>query len=81
MDEEEGNEMGSLPQIRDESKGEDSSPDRKQCTGTDTAFDRRGLENISSVRTRRDNGVQFICNTVENFHTTIRKEIISRFEF
>ncbi len=43
------------------------------CTGKDvketmaSAFDRRGLENISGVRMRSDNGTQFICNTVENF--------------
>jgi putative transposase len=43
------------------------------CTGKDvketmaSAFDGRGLENISGVRMRSDNGTQFICNTVENF--------------
>ena len=43
------------------------------CTGNHvketmaSAFDRRGLENISGVRMRSDNGTQFICNTVENF--------------
>ena len=43
------------------------------CKGDDVketmilAFDRRGLENISAVRMRSDNGTQFICNTVENF--------------
>ena len=43
------------------------------CTGSDvretmvSAFDRRGLENISAIRMRSDNGTQFICNTVENF--------------
>ncbi len=43
------------------------------CTGNDvketmiTAFDQRGLDNISGIRMRSDNGTQFICNTVENF--------------
>ncbi|EQD75615.1 transposase [mine drainage metagenome] len=43
------------------------------CTGNNvretmaSAFDRRGLENISGIRMRSDNGTQFICNTVENF--------------
>jgi len=43
------------------------------CTGNDVkdtimrAFDHRGLDNISGVRMRSDNGTQFICNTVENF--------------
>ncbi|MHB8544960.1 MAG: transposase [Leptospirales bacterium] len=43
------------------------------CTGNDVkktmalAFDQRGLEHISGVRMRSDNGTQFICNTVENF--------------
>ena len=43
------------------------------CKGDDVketmilAFDRRGLENISAVRMRSDNGTQFKCNTVENF--------------
>ena len=43
------------------------------CTGNDvketmmTAFDQRGLENISGIRMRSDNGTQFVCNTVENF--------------
>ena len=47
------------------------------CTGNDVretmefAFDRRGLENISDVRMRSDNGTQFICNTVENFLSMI----------
>jgi len=35
------------------------------------AFDQRGLENISGVRMRSDNGTQFICNTVENFLSTM----------
>jgi putative transposase len=43
------------------------------CTGNDvketmaSAFDRRGLNAISKIRMRSDNGTQFICNTVENF--------------
>ena len=43
------------------------------CTGNDVketmmaALDRRGLENISGIRMRSDNGTQFVCNTVENF--------------
>ena len=32
-----------------------------------SAFDRRGLENISAIRMRSDNGTQFICNTLKNF--------------
>ena len=31
------------------------------------ALDRRGLENISGIRMRSDNGTQFVSNTVENF--------------
>jgi hypothetical protein len=32
------------------------------------AFVQRGIENISAIRVRRDNGTQqFICNTAENF--------------
>jgi len=47
------------------------------CTGNDvketmmTAFDRRGLDRISGIRMRSDNGTQFICNTVENFLSTM----------
>ncbi|QRF76486.1 putative transposase OrfB [Thermoplasmatales archaeon] len=47
------------------------------CTGNDVketmmnAFDQRGLDNISGVRLRSDNGTQFICNTVENFLSTM----------
>jgi putative transposase len=47
------------------------------CTGNDVketmmiAFDQRGLENISGVRMRSDNGTQFICNIVENFLSTM----------
>ena len=43
------------------------------CTGSDVketmvlALDRRGPENISAIRMRRDNGTQFICKTVEDF--------------
>ena len=43
------------------------------CTGNDVketmmiAFDQRGLDSISGIRMRSDNGTQFICNTVENF--------------
>ena len=43
------------------------------CKGDDVketmtiAFDQRGLENISGIRMRSDNGTQFIYNTVENF--------------
>ena len=43
------------------------------CTGNDVkntmmeAFDKRGLNNISGIRMRSDNGTQFICNTVESF--------------
>ena len=43
------------------------------CTGKDVketmvyAFDQRGLEHVSGVRMRSDNGTQFICNTVKNF--------------
>ncbi|MGC8506605.1 MAG: transposase, partial [Thermoplasmata archaeon] len=43
------------------------------CTGNHVketmmiAFDQRGLESISGIRMRSDNGTQFICNTVENF--------------
>ena len=43
------------------------------CTGNDVkntimeAFEQRGLNNISGIRMRSDNGTQFICNTVENF--------------
>ena len=29
------------------------------------AFDQRGLDSISGIRMRSDNGAQFICNTVE----------------
>ena len=40
------------------------------------AFDQRGLKNISGIlsgiRMRRDNGIQFICNTVENFLTMMK---------
>ena len=47
------------------------------CKGDDvketmaSAFDRRGLENISAIRMRSDNGTQFVCNTVENFLSTM----------
>ena len=43
------------------------------CTGNDVkntmmdAFSNRGLNNISGIRMRSDNGTQFICNTVESF--------------
>ena len=43
------------------------------CTGNDvrntmiSAFDNRGLHEISGIRLRSDNGTQFICNTVESF--------------
>jgi len=43
------------------------------CTGNDVkdtmmiAFDQRGLDSISGIRMRSDNGTQLICNTVENF--------------
>jgi len=43
------------------------------CTGNDvkyttmTAFDHRGLDSISGIHMRSDNGTRFICNTVENF--------------
>jgi len=49
------------------------------CTGNDvedtmmTAFDHRGLDNISGVRMRSDNGTQFICNTVENLLSMMNK--------
>ena len=71
------------------------------CTGKDVketmayAFDQRGLEHISGVRMRSDNGTQFICNTVENFlsmmnipheriesfNSILEREVIRRFEF
>ena len=35
------------------------------------AFDQRGLESISGIRMRSDNGTQFVCNTVENFLSTM----------
>ena len=47
------------------------------CTGKDVketmmkAFDKRGLDNISGIRMRSDNGTQFICNTVEKFLSTM----------
>lgn len=31
------------------------------------AFGQRGLNNISGIRMKSENGTQFICNTVENF--------------
>ena len=31
------------------------------------AFDKRGINNLSGIKMRSDNGTQFICNTVENF--------------
>jgi len=34
---------------------------------TMTAFDHRGLDSISGIHMRSDNGTRFICNTVENF--------------
>ena len=34
------------------------------------ALDRRGLENLSRIRMRSDNGTQFICDAVENFLST-----------
>jgi len=43
------------------------------CTGNDVketmmiTFVQRGLESISGIRMRSDNGTQSICNTVENF--------------
>ena len=43
------------------------------CTGNDVkntmmeAFDKRGINNISGIKMRSDNGTQFICNTVEDF--------------
>jgi len=43
------------------------------CNGNDvktaiaSAFDQRGLKEISRVRMRSDNGTQFFCSTVENF--------------
>ena len=43
------------------------------CTGNDVkntrmeAFDKRGLNNISGIKMRSDNGTQFICNIVESF--------------
>jgi len=42
------------------------------CTGNDVkdtvviAFDQRGLNSISEIGMRSDNGTQLICNTVEN---------------
>jgi putative transposase len=51
------------------------------CTGNDVkdtmmiAFDQRGLENISSVRMRSDNGTQFICNTVEEAESTLSRYV------
>ena len=47
------------------------------CTGNDVketmmaALDRRGLKNLSGIRMRSDNGTQFICDTVENFLSTM----------
>jgi putative transposase len=47
------------------------------CTGDDvketmaSAFDRRGLHEISRIRMRSDNGTQLVCNTVENFLSTM----------
>jgi len=47
------------------------------CTGNDVketmmiAFDQRGLDSISGIRMRSDNGTQFICNIVENFLSTV----------
>jgi len=32
-----------------------------------TTVKQRGLDNISVIRMSGDNGIQFICNTVENF--------------
>ncbi|KQB35121.1 DDE-type integrase/transposase/recombinase [Acidiplasma aeolicum] len=43
------------------------------CTGNDVkntminAFDKRGINNISGIKMRSDNGTQFICNIVEAF--------------
>ncbi len=43
------------------------------CVGKDVketmmiAFDQRGLESISGISMRRDNGTRFVCNTVEKF--------------
>lgn len=43
------------------------------CTGNDVkntmieAFDKRGINNISGIRMRSDNGTQFISNIVEDF--------------
>ena len=50
---------------------------RCHCTGNDlkeimmAALDRRGLENLSRKRMRSDKGTQFICDTVENFLSTM----------
>ena len=47
------------------------------CTGNDVketiilALDRGGMENISAIRMRSDSGTQFICNTIENFLSTM----------
>jgi len=35
------------------------------------AFDQRGLDSISGIRMRSGNGTRFICNTVENFLSTM----------
>lgn len=47
------------------------------CQGNDVkeamtaALDKRGMENLSRKRMRSDNGTQFICDTVENFLSTM----------